>query len=92
MAGSASGGETSGASSAMAGSSSSCSSDRGTSLLDHLRAPALSELSRKRKIHANSAPPFGKKCSTSQVRKFDPQNVKPSQRVSEFPGEHVCVC
>ena len=91
MAGSASGGEKSGASSATAGSSSSCSSDSGTSLLDRLRAPALSELSRKRKIHANSAPPVGKKRSTSQVRKFDPQTVKPSQRVSEFPGEHLCV-
>ena len=91
MAGSASGGETSGASSATAGSSSSCSSDSGTSLLDRLRAPALSELSRKRKIYANSASPVGKKRSTSQVRKFDPQNVKPSQRMSEFPGEHLCV-
>ena len=58
------------------------------SLLDRLRAPALSELSRKRKVHAN--PPTGKKRSLAQTAgKFDPHSVKPSQRASEFPGEDL---
>ena len=44
------------------------------SLLDRLRAPALSELSRKRKVHAN--PPTGKKRSLAQTAgKFDPHSV-----------------
>ena len=50
------------------------------SILDKLRALRPSDLSRKRKIHAN--PPEGKRRSTTQaVRKFDPQSIKPSQRV-----------
>ena len=56
---------------------------------DQLRAPKLSELSRKRKIHSNPAPPTGKKRSVTQQKKA--LSVKPSQRVCEFSGEHLCV-
>ena len=59
------------------------------SLLEKLRSPCASELARKRKIDANSAPPTGKKRSTQNVRKFVPKSVRPSQRVSEFPGEEL---
>ena len=62
------------------------------SILDRLRAPTQSDLGRKRKILANSIPPVGKKRSVSQERKFDPHTVQPAQRVSEFPGEQLCVC
>ena len=60
------------------------------SLLDKLRGPALSELSRKRKVHAN--PPTGKKRSLAQTAsKFDPQSIKSLQRASVFPGEYLVV-
>ena len=77
----------------LASSSTSTSSDSEprpvASLLEKLRSPCASELARKRKIDANSAPPTGKKRSTQDVRKFDPKSVRPSQRVSEFPGEEL---
>ena len=69
--------------------SSSCSESRPVvSLLERLHVPTVSELSRKRKIHANP-PPVGKKRSTQTVRKFDPQSVRPLQRANEFPGEQL---
>ena len=72
-------------SSAAGCSNSSCCSQesRPVSLLERLHAPTVSELSRKRKIHANP-PPVGKKRSTQTVRKFDPQSVRPLQRVNEL--------
>ena len=77
-------------SSEVSSGSSSDSVGNAVSILDKLHAPRPSDLSRKRKIHAN--PPEGKRRSTTQaVRKFDPQTIKPSQRVSEFPGEHLRV-
>ena len=69
--------------------SSSCSeSCHVVSLLERLHAPTVSELRRKRKIHANP-PPVGKKRSTQVVRKFDPQSVRPLQRVNKFLGEQL---
>ena len=53
-----------------------------------MHAPTVSELSRKRKIHANP-PPVGKKRSTQTFRKFDPQSVWPLQRANDFPGEQL---
>ena len=58
------------------------------SFLKRLRAPQPSELSRKRKVHANP-PPVGKKRSKQTSRKFDPTSITPSKRVSEYPGEHL---
>ena len=82
-----------GPSAAGCSSSSSCSESRPrrpvVSLLERLRAPTVSELSRKRRIDANPPPPAGKKRSTQTVRKFDPQSVRPSQRANEFPGEQL---
>ena len=53
------------------------------SILDKLRTPRLSELS---KVHAN--PPIGKKRSLAGggQGRFDPQSIKPLQRV---PGKHL---
>ena len=82
-----------GPSAAGCSSSSSCSESRPwrpvVSLLERLRVPTVSELSRKRRIDANPPPPAGKKRSTQTVRKFDPQSVRPSQRANEFPGEQL---
>ena len=57
------------------------------SLLDRLKCPAKSDLSRKRKIQSN--PPKGKKRSTTQHKK-DPK-VKPIKRVKEYPIEQLTV-
>ena len=51
----------------------------GKSILDSLRAPKLSELSKRRTTRSN--PPRGKKRSCSRSA-CDPKSVKPSQRVS----------
>ena len=60
------------------------------SLLDHLKAPLRSELTRKRAIRKNpSATQSQRKkrpsCST------DPKSASPSSRVREFPNEHLAV-
>ena len=59
------------------------------SLLDRLRAPTTSELSRKRKVLSN--PPKGKKRSSGSCGLKTKVNVHPSVRVSEFPGEELSV-
>ena len=69
--------------------SSECESRPIVSLLERLHAPSASELGRKRKIDINPAPPTRKKCSTQNLRKFDPKPVQPSQCVNEFPGEEL---
>ena len=87
---SAGSGTGSGVSSGASGSSSS-NSFSGTvrpSILERLRAPTTSELSRKRKVHVNQ-PPIGKRRSVQSVRKFDPKSVRPADRASEFPGEQL---
>ena len=58
------------------------------SLLDVLRAPQASELTRKRKIDCN--PPTGKKTSRGQGSS-EPKSVTPKQRVNEFPDECLTV-
>ena len=57
-----------------------------TSLLQKLKAPKKSELSRKRKIL--SLPPTGKKRSSGRHGLKQPK-VSPSQRVKEFPNEQL---
>ncbi len=60
-----------------------------TSLLSKLKAPPVSELSRKRRVHTNP-PPKGKRRSSSRGY-CDPKSVEPRQRVSEFPDEELTV-
>ena len=57
------------------------------SMLDTLRSPTVSSLSRKRSVHCN-LPHSGKKRS-SGTRKYDPKSVSPAKRVSEFTGEEL---
>ena len=64
-------------------------SNKVTSVLDKLKSPPLSALSRKRKILSNP-PPVGKKRSTGVRGKNDP-GVPPSKRVSEYPQEPFSV-
>ena len=59
------------------------------SLLDVLKAPTVSDLSRKRSIARN--PPCGKRRSRPRSTSFDPKNVKPSQRVKEYQDEPFTV-
>ena len=59
------------------------------SMLDKLRSPPMSSMSRKRSVHCNQ-PPIGKKRS-SGTRRSDPKSVPPSKRVSEFTGEQLTV-
>ena len=61
------------------------------SILSRLRSPALSDLSRKRKVDANRVPPLGKKRASSQALNatYVRKSVKPAQRALEFPGEHL---
>ena len=60
------------------------------SLLDRLKYPRPSELSRNRKVHCNPPPPKGKKRS-SGARGLNDPHVPPSKRVSEFPNEQLVV-
>ena len=69
-------------------SSSSTISDSSTtakSLMDSLRTPTASELSRKRKIDCNK-PPKGKKRSRGTCSS-DPKFITPEQRVKQHPKE-----
>ncbi len=59
------------------------------SLLSRLRAPAPSELSRKRKCLSN--PPSGKRRSRGNNHDTEPKSVKPEQRVREYPKEPFVV-
>ena len=63
--------------------------DASLSLLDKLRAPKASELSRKRKVQVN--PSVGKRRHLPGGSHTDPKSVTPSQRVREFPTEHLTV-
>ena len=58
------------------------------SLLSVLKAPRSSELSRKRKVVVNP-PPKGKRSARRSSKTT--VNIKPYQRVKEFPGEHFTV-
>ena len=69
----------------------STSTSEPPSILSRLRSPALSDLSRKRKVDANRVPPLGKKRASSQALNatYVRKSVKPAQRAHEFPGEHL---
>ena len=59
-----------------------------SSLMSVLKAPKLSNLSRKQAVLRN--PPCGKRrCQGSSVH--DPTNIKPMQRVNEYPNEALTV-
>ena len=58
------------------------------SLLDRLKCPCPSELSRNLKVHCNTPPLKGKKQSSGGLN--DP-HVPFSKRVSEFPKEKLVV-
>ena len=59
------------------------------SLLDQLKAPKPSDLSRKRKVAVN--PPCGKHLCKSTNVVTAVGTVKPQQRVAEFSGEQLIV-
>ena len=63
------------------------SSTEVATILNKLRCPAPSDLSRKRKISSN--PPKGMKKGKGSASS-EPSNVSISDRVREFPGEHLC--
>lgn len=58
------------------------------SLLDRLRSPPLSELSRKRKTPSN--PPRGLKRGLGTTTS-EPQSVTAAARLREFPNQHLSV-
>ena len=58
------------------------------SLLDRLKCPRPSELSRCRRVHCN--PPKGRKRSSGERGQNDP-HVSPSKWVSEYPNEQLTV-
>ena len=69
--------------------STSYSSETATvSLLNRLKSPTASDLARKRKIPRN--PPKGLKKGKGTVAS-EPQKVRPSTRVEEFPDQHLSV-
>jgi len=68
--------------------SSARSGNAAVSLLNNLRAPDMSELSRKRKVMKN--PPIGKKRAHSNCQS-NPKGIKPQQRVKEYPSEPFIV-
>ena len=68
--------------------SSTRSGNSAVSLLSVLKAPGMSELSRKRKVVKN--PPIGKKKAHSSCQS-NPKGIKPQQRVKEYPAEPFIV-
>ena len=63
-------------------------SNSSVSLLSVLKAPNMSELSRKRKVTKN--PPTGKRRARSSCPS-NPKGIKPQQRVKEYPTEPFIV-
>lgn len=63
---------------------------RSASLLERLKCPSTSELSRKHQVHCNQPPPKGRKRSSGE-RGLNDLNVPPSKRVSEYPNEQLTV-
>ena len=55
------------------------------SVFDALKAPALSDLTRKRSVHCNP-PPKGKRRARGEGSS-EPKSITASQRVKEFPEE-----
>ena len=56
------------------------------SILDRLKAPTRSQLSRKRKVEKRLSANKKHKANTT-----DPKSVTPAARVEEFPGEYLAV-
>ena len=76
--------------SAIEDSSSSTESGSVRTILNSLKCPTPSQLARKRKTHSN--PPIGiKRKTTTGKADYEPKNVTPKSRVSEFPGENLTV-
>ena len=69
--------------------SSSMSSTSAPSLLNVLRAPRLSDLTRKRKLQCN--PGKRKKTKPSSSVNSEPKGVKPQDRVRKYPNESLSV-
>ena len=61
------------------------SSSSTRSVFDALKAPALSDLTRKRSVHCNP-PPKGKRRARGEGSS-EPKSITVSQRVKEFPEE-----
>jgi hypothetical protein len=57
------------------------------SLLDKLKSPALSDLSRKRKLKCNRPPKGLKRCKGAVAS--EPVNISLSTRIREFPNENL---
>ena len=80
------------ASAAQAISETSVSDPTGpASLLDVLKCPIRSELSRKRKIEKATTASANKKHKAGASNITDPKTVQPSTRVKQFPGECLAV-
>lgn len=62
---------------------------RASSLLDKLRAPLRSELSRKRKVERPKT--ANKKHKSGVANTTDPKSVTPATRVKQFPNECLAV-
>ena len=65
------------------------SSESSVSLLDRLRSPEPSVLSRKRKLRQN-LPPSGRKRGKGRVV-TNPKSITPAERVRSYPNEHFSV-
>lgn len=61
------------------------------SLLDRLKCPERSSLSRKRQIEKSSSTTANKRHKAGAANSSDPVSVTPSARVKEFPGEYLAV-
>ena len=61
------------------------------SILDRLRAPKPSELSRKRTVDRNPPPKLGKRRARGTVLASDPKSASAGQRVREFNDERLNV-
>ena len=61
------------------------------SILDMLKAPTCTELTRKRKIDCNP-PPKGKRRRHARGEgSSEPKTVSPRQRVDQFPDQYLAV-
>ena len=69
-------------------SSSDVTASTSLRVLDRLRSPPLSELSRKRKAPSN--PPIGLKRGKGTTAS-EPQSVTAAARLREFPNQHLSV-
>lgn len=64
------------------------SGEQAPSLLDRLKSPTASDLSRKRRVSVNQPPKGKKRCKGSTAAE---PSVSPAERVREFPDEQLSV-